>query len=338
MNTYMRQILVKKIMLPLLKKQTLFYTIVLCLTFFPVCSYALALIDEAALDNITGQQGLSIAIANVEIFQHIETFAYEATDGGFIRFDNILVHDGNFGPHRYNFGSGNNGLIFYDIGTQKIASLQDWDANTDPEIAYNGMIRTAAPEWHQELAYFVGDITFADSINYPQGISLGSLNIGPIDMPSFTYYTGPHPDVGIDFQFNFEQHIETLSYLYQINGTNQKSLIMENLHFGQSFDYGLPGDDPTDPTIWKSDIGEFQVGDMYGEFDINGNPIEHSAPAQIDAGLVNIGGGLAEGSLRFRLPMSGSIRFENVDFGGTDFGPGAIDGLQVHRMDLYLIP
>ena len=50
------------------------------------------------------------------------------------------------------------------------------------------------------------------------------------------------------------------------------------------------------------------------------------------------GTGAIHGVMDLRLSMTGSIRFENVDFNGTDFGPGAIDGLEVHRLELQLIP
>jgi hypothetical protein len=50
-----------------------------------------------------------------------------------------------------------------------------------------------------------------------------------------------------------------------------------------------------------------------------------------------------------RLPMEGSIRFESATWyydrtaplpenQFVDFGPGAIDGLKVHRLDILLIP
>jgi hypothetical protein len=36
--------------------------------------------------------------------------------------------------------------------------------------------------------------------------------------------------------------------------------------------------------------------------------------------------------------MQGTLRIENIDFGGQSFGPAAIDGLQVHRLSVGLIP
>jgi len=38
------------------------------------------------------------------------------------------------------------------------------------------------------------------------------------------------------------------------------------------------------------------------------------------------------------VPIQGSLRVENVNFGGNDFGPIAIDGINAHRMSLSFHP
>jgi len=38
------------------------------------------------------------------------------------------------------------------------------------------------------------------------------------------------------------------------------------------------------------------------------------------------------------LPIAGTVRIENVAFGGQDFGPIAIDGIHVHRLNVKIPP
>jgi hypothetical protein len=79
-------------------------------------------------------------------------------------------------------------------------------------------------------------------------------------------------------------------------------------------------DIPTEPSSWTSN-GVFSIGDM-----------DAGNPATLDIGTD--AGGLTV--MQLQLPMSGSIRMENLQFGGNDFGPTAIDGLQVHRLTLTI--
>jgi hypothetical protein len=36
------------------------------------------------------------------------------------------------------------------------------------------------------------------------------------------------------------------------------------------------------------------------------------------------------------LPMTGTLRIEDLAFGGEDFGPCAIDGIKVHRLSVEI--
>jgi len=40
----------------------------------------------------------------------------------------------------------------------------------------------------------------------------------------------------------------------------------------------------------------------------------------------------------YNLPMKGTVRVEDVTFGGTDFGPSAIDGITVHHLLVQFSP
>jgi hypothetical protein len=42
--------------------------------------------------------------------------------------------------------------------------------------------------------------------------------------------------------------------------------------------------------------------------------------------------------MQLKLPMEGSLRVEDVKFGGSDFGPLALDGIEVHRLAIQINP
>ena len=77
-----------------------------------------------------------------------------------------------------------------------------------------------------------------------------------------------------------------------------------------------------DPHTWTYS-GPFKIGDIAG-----------ANPAQIDIGTDASG----VTSVRYELPMAGSIRVEDVNFGGSDFGPLALDGLTVHHLAIQFHP
>jgi len=300
--------------------------------FNPATGFSLVPMDNEALEEIIGNAGFSIAIANVEIFNNLDTFHYQATDNdGFLQFLNFRITDGNGGPARYNFNAGTAGLIHFDVATVEIASPEDWKIADDPTAMWYGMIGISVPEWDQEVAYMIPELIFSGP---PEGTkSLGSIGIGPVHTPSYHYFLAPHGS-GIDWEYGVEMHIDNITYEYQVSPTGYQLLNFENIHIGSSFDYGTIGDDPADPSTWKADIGRFKIGDMFGDLTNN----KHSNPARFDVGTREISPGVHEGSLGFLLPMSGSIRFENVEFGNSDFGPGAIDGIEAHRLEIHMTP
>ncbi|MBC2763532.1 MAG: hypothetical protein HF970_09480 [ANME-2 cluster archaeon] len=316
----------------------------------PACTYAeLTELANAEMDSVYAASGIAYGIKDVQIFHVIDQFIYcpDNGDGDYLHFK-LYAHDGLGGPVKYNFEFATagamtaSGIITMDIATNEIAPLDDWDLSTGPsdfDTVYKVMQHTHCPLWDQDLAYSLIDFTFSDGIS---SYNLGEFDIGPIDLRSYGFHIAPHPGDGVDFDYSFESHIQYLSYAYiadPVTPANTKRLTFENMHFGNTFDYGIAGDDPTDPTTWKSDIGEFQIGDMFGDLTSTDPKNWHSRPAQIDAVMTNRwDNSTYYGALLLRLPMEGAIRFEKADFGGTDFGPGTIDGINIYRMDMYLIP
>ncbi|MDZ7832223.1 MAG: hypothetical protein U5L07_10765 [Desulfobacterales bacterium] len=322
------------------KNFSIFLASLACILLIPWAAAAtLQPLNNAEMEDVTGQAGITIAVKNVQIFQNIEQYRYNASDSGYFGLLNLQSD-----VMKYNFGTADmsTGLIFLDTGVNSVASLDDWDEKTTPDSINKGMIGMAAPNWDQEVSYLSDGLLFSDGNT---AYNLGFVGIGQIRQPSWKTFLAPHGESGVDMEHDFEMHIDTAAYFYGTDSNNNwLRVAFENIHIGQSFGFGTAGDDPADPTTWTSDIGEFQIGDMFGDIDSSEPKDQHSRPAQIDAGVSDFDfadfdfGDYPLGAYRLRLPFEGSIRFENSHFGGTDFGPGAIDGIKAYRFDAYLIP
>ncbi len=289
---------------------------------FPVSApAALESLDNAELDQVTGYAGISFAVKDVLIFQNIGNYRYYASDGGYLSINNLVSDVMKFNPSTDMI----TGIIHMDVGVLDVASEDDY-SGTPAAAIKKGMLAIGSDNWEQEISYHSDSFVFSNDI---VAYDLGELFIGPIRKSSWQYYTAPH-GTGVDFEYDFEMHIDRLAYTYQ--PATALALAIDNLHIGQSFG----ADDPSDPSLWNPDlIGEFKIGDMFGDLAAN----EYSRPGMIDAGVRQFEpGGDFLGFVRLSLPMTGSIRFEKAEFGAVDFGPGAIDGIKAYRMDAYLIP
>ena len=300
-------------------------------------------LEDTGLEEIWGTAGITIAVKNFQVFHHIDTIRYCASDNGAVELQNFLVH-GIGNPAKFNFDFGtatsDSGIIYLDVFETEVAPLEDWsgDPITDPIV--RGMTSAIVPNWDQELGYTAGSFILHDptsTAGFTDPIDLGSITMGLIDMPRFATFTSPRiGGSGFDFQNNFQLTIDKIGYAYN---SACDALELSSMYLGGNFVDA--GDAPENPASWMPnratplDFGEFQIGDLFGDVD---NDI-YSNPAMIDVFEADIyNDGYIYGLLDLRLSMTGSIRFENVDFGGTDFGPGAIDGINVHRLELQLIP
>lgn len=315
---------------------------------------ALNPMDNQEMEAVTGNGGFSMAIKNIQLFQYIDAYRYCASDNGYLELRGIKTFNGDtFGPALFNFGTAatdSTGVVHFDIAEFPVGSVDDWSGDPATTIS-RGMTITTLPDWDQKLAYFVENIIFnGPDINTGDfsTVDLGALYVGNIDMPRFSSYISPPNGSGIEFQTSFQTTIEKFSYNY--SPSTCATLDFRSIYLGGSFaDYA--GDDPRDPSTWKPrygvDFGEFKIGDLFGDIS-SATPAdwEPSNPAGLDVGEGDIyGTGDTYGAIALRLPMEGSVRFEsaawNIDPSANqvvDFGPGAIDGIQVHRLNLMLIP
>lgn len=150
----------------------------------------------------------------------------------------------------------------------------------------------------------VGNIDFCDQ-------DIGGLSIEEMTITDNQVYIGAHG--GIDLEDSMRLDIENIRYAYNTS----EELTFSGITLAGSF-----AGSPEDPTAWVSS-GKFQLGDMTGD-----NPVT------CDVGT-NAAGKTA---LLINMPMQGSLRVEGVSFGGSDFGPCAIDGIRVHHLNMLISP
>jgi hypothetical protein len=121
--------------------------------------------------------------------------------------------------------------------------------------------------------------------------------------------------------------MDRFGYTYNTSGAND-TFELSGIHLVGAFD-DMSGFDitdsttwdiPTDPSGWTSS-GVFSIGD-----------IDSGNPATLDIGT-DAGG---QTVMQLEMPMNGSLRVERLNFGNRDFGPMAIDGLQVHRLTVTI--
>jgi len=125
---------------------------------------------------------------------------------------------------------------------------------------------------------------------------------------------------GVDFDYSTIVYAQAFRYTYTTTPVlpdTTGTLALTGIHL-MGAATGT-ADDPSNPATWKftGTNNVFRIGN-----------IDTGNPATIDVSTDT--GGTT--SLNLNLPMQGSLRVENVNFGGNDFGPIAIDGINVHHL------
>jgi len=213
-----------------------------------------------------------------------------------------------------------------------LASLLALDPNTI-DVATDANGRTFVqlkdssnmnPRWYSIGDFGLNCYSAEDSLYHYQ--SLGSLNLDALQMGPSVYRLWAHAASGISFDYQTAITASALTYTYN---TTPLSLKLSGLHIA-----GSAAGDPTDPTTWTYS-GNFKIGTIGDAdvYDVNNNLIfTGNTPATIDIATDSSN----DTSIYMSLPMSGSIRVGEVNFGGQSFGPIAIDGIQVHRLTVQI--
>lgn len=270
-----------------------------------ICPADLQPLDNDALAAVSGAGGLSIAIDDVSVFIHTDSFSYVDSDtGNALTLEDLTITNGDLRPAFFAAGD-------RDVNGDGLITPLTIDVGTidDPASPAYGqtLVVLEALDWFQEVALHAETLRFC-------GADLGMLDVGVIHRPSFYWMLGPHEGTGIDWEYGTRLSIDTLRLTY--NELNN-SLAANGIHFGLHDD-----GDPADPGTWQM-TGLFQIGAM-----------AEGQPATFDVGQGEDG----MVAVTMNLPMRGSLRVESLQWGGTDFGPMAIDDIQVHRLTVRFVP
>lgn len=307
-------------------------------------------LTDAELANVTGQAGVTIFTSGSARIT-IDVLKFSDTDSSplhWLELRNVVVDDGKGGYFSFDtpfylsdpFDPANPFVfepVTFDVGTKNA-----WTETTTTLIAdMNGKlpgdpdyIPTYQTIYHPAQAlvavqdsthvsprwYSVGDLVFCDQ-------SLGSLNLDALSLgPSLQRY-GAHADgtSGVDFDYSTSVYAQALRYTYN-SKTLPETLTLTGIHlvgWADVLGKNGTGDNPADPNTWAFTGANnvFRIGN-----------IDTGNPATIDVGTTDAG----ITSLVLNLPFQGTLRVENVTFGGNNFGPIAIDGINVHHLNVKI--
>ena len=268
-------------------------------------SRAAGLVDlkDAELANVTGQAGINIGV-NLSLNYNVSLIKFSDTSAtpNWLELKNFTISDGSGGPFlvtTYYGGTwADSDPITVDVGTN--SSGYTLISSYDSS--------QVSPRWYSAELWFgaaAGPETF-----------LGNLNMDGLSQGPSLSHIGVHADGtggGFDFDYTTRISADALKYTYN---TALENLTLSGIHLA-----GAATGDQTDYTTWGF-TGDFKIGD-----------IAAGTPAKVD--VVTDAGST---SLYLNLPMQGTLRVENVAFGGNNFGPIAIDGIDVHRLTVKMTP
>lgn len=301
------------------KIQALFILLIL---FLPAQSFALKSLSEDNLKSSTAQSGIGIAIDSflMEEWQDSVTITNPDDSTSYITFSDIhTLIDISIGTSDTN---GNDRIEFltFDLGTISDSASP---AYGKPIIAIQ------APDIDMSMDTYIGGINFA-------GTDIGSASILGYSMHSFEVFMGAH-DTGLDIEFSQALSIDSLSYNF-VKKLNEKDADdpLNTLTFSGIHLYGSFTGDPNDPSTW-SGSGMFKAGDIFDNnpvtIDIGSDNTEYWVIERdpVDGGNYSVPNPRnGSGFIAIRTGhVEGSLRVENVNMGGTDMGPVAIDGINL---------
>lgn len=288
--------------------------LVLCmlLATAPLAS-AMTALGDGDLSAIRAGSGVSQDITG-DVRITVGSLYHQDTDtGNRIELNQIVWDDGSGGAFSVATPAGDPSTI--DIGTisgRTYVKLHDSTQVQPRTFSANlNFLDYSLGAYSFDPGYYDPLLNLPDWITDYNVQNLGTIKVSDIVRTENSLIIGAHG--GIDFEFREKIDIGEVQY----NDTNH-TLTLTGIHLCST----ASGNPEADPTTWTYS-GPFQIGDIAG-----GNP------AQIDVGTDNAG----VTSVRYELPMEGTLRVQNVNFGGTDFGALALDGIAVHRLEVQFHP
>ncbi len=312
------------------------FILLFCL--MPVAAHAqMSQLSDKNLSGISGQAGVSIMMDGSMQF-HEDSFYFSDTQNwphpNGIWLINFDISGSSTVGTPFSFATLYQASpLTLEPDTIDVATDTLGNATGTPGTTFVSIFDTShmTPRW-----YSIGDIEFQNwnGSSYDPLVSLGSLNLDAVSQGPSLYQFWAHASQGISFDYSTTISASALNYTYSTatpaaNSTLSFSGI--NIAGSATGDPRYPNgytDNSTDPPtiypIWGFS-GTFKIG-MIGD--------ASNAPATIDV-ATDSGNNTY---LSLSLPMAGTVRVADVNFGGQDFGPIAIDNIQVHRLNVKISP
>lgn len=270
-------------------------------------------VSDDELGNISAQAGININFVDFRMRITIDSLKYSDTDHdpvNWVEFNDVTVS----GPE--------DGHFLLDC-PEEYPMMIDLITADDITGTSRTFVNLQISNQVNPRTWEVGEFKFCDQ-------ELGSLLLDSVTVDPSGYRIASHVGEGtqgIEFEYVTKWQAEGFSYTYNTIGD---ALQASGIHLA-----GTATGDPTDPTAWDFS-GYFKIGDlMGGNIDVDDDPdnTEVTNPASFDVLTVD-GTTYAVAN----LPLSGSLRVEDMSFGGSSFGPIAIDGITAHRLYVTFDP
>lgn len=267
-------------------------------------AFCLEKLSTSEMRKSTAQAGISLAVS--------DTVMYNSEDS--IRLTNLLE------PDSYVEFSGMESMTVINCGVSDVDG-DDFIGHITID-AFTETDETSPVYGQPFLAIKAEDLevdssTTIDAINLC-GTDIGSLKVDNNTLQSFHVYLGAHDGCGIDAEFGFRSRTGSVDFQY--NDTPTAPDTGKLTVTGQTFANSFAGTE-SDPSTWEA-AGEFQIGDVE-----NGNPVV------IDISSGNDDNPNPHISLQIGA-IAGSMRIENINFGGNDMGSVIVDGIDIQQFDI----
>lgn len=316
--------------------------VVLCMLFVTPAASGMTSLDDGALAACSAGSGVSIGISStalINVGSHwYQDADYDILSPGYknrIEFENIARSLSVVTPP--------GDPITIDIGTyagRTYVNLQNparvsssFSANLHFDEYYPG----ATNLQNYDQYYYDPVLNIYDHMTDYIVHELGTIDVSNMVRTESSLLIGAHANSGVDFYQQAKTDIDFAQFAYNtpvstnaltFTGIHLAGLASGDPKYPSGHTNTGPGDpDPTTPPWGFS--GPFKIGTIA------------DGPAQIDIGTSVSSGATM---MQYNLPMEGSIRVEDVMFGtnvpGTpgDFGPLALDGIEVHHLTIQFHP
>lgn len=274
-------------------------------------------VSDEELSSISAQAGINANYGDFGVNITTDSIRYSDTDtGSWIELNNFAI-------------SGPGGYFLLDCPvdypmTVDVGSGPTTDGYTRTLVQYQLSDHINPRTWT------VGNLVFCNQ-------DLGSLTFDTSTVEPSIYRVASHLDAGtsgIDFEYLTKWRTQDFTYAYSTAATGN-TLQLTGLNLAET----VTGDPTSDPATWVYN-GTFRIGDIVGgniDVDDDASNAALPNPATIDI-ATDTSTTPTNTSVYLNLPMKGSIRVANVNLGGTDFGPIAIDGITAHRFGVRFNP